>query len=88
MTCVSGDSSEDKLKQLAQSFKKIYETASVYLREITGMRVLAAQLVFLFLLLLFVIVLNFKSFLNRKTKENAKISKVVVVADEHQHKSN
>ncbi|KAL7020890.1 hypothetical protein ACKWTF_011667 [Chironomus riparius] len=79
VTCASGDSGKgDKLNQLMQSFKKMYENASVYLREITGMRVFAVQLVCLSLLLIFVFIFNFKSFLNNKTNKNVTIKEIVV----------
>ena len=79
MTCVSGDSSEaDKLEQWMQSSRKLYEDASVYLREVTGMRVFKVQLVCIFLLLLYIFALNFRTFLKRKATENVTFLEVVI----------
>jgi hypothetical protein len=80
VTCVRGETDEnDKLKQLMVACKKVYEYATVYLREITAMRIFALQLVCICILLLFVIFLNFKSFLNKRVKENAKFLEVVTI---------
>lgn len=77
VTCVKGDD-EGELPSCIKYFKKNYDKVAVYLKEVTGWRVFALQMSFVLFVFVYIVILNYRTYLNRKKTEDIQFIDVVI----------